>query len=197
MTSCSLILGGAIAAEEEQVVVFAVENNTGTPLLEFYATPVDTEDWGDDLLGDDTLPPTSALEITLDSPPADCLYDVLGIFGDGDDDYVEEYGVNLCALHGGTYAFFDENDHVFRVNNQTEIAMIGFYFTPASSEDWGLNLFKQSGYVLQPGEFADLPVNSSECAYDFRAVFADGDIDEESVNVCDEAPEITFVDVEE
>ncbi|MFQ4134987.1 hypothetical protein PGN35_001585 [Nodosilinea sp. PGN35] len=192
IASGSLTLGTAIAAQAEQTVVFAIENNTSTPLLEFYATPTEADDWGENRLDSTDLPPASALQIRLDNPPENCLYDVLGIFGDGDDDYVEEYGVDLCTLHGGTYAFFDANDHVFQVNNQTAVPIIGFYFTPASSEDWGINLFKQSGYALQPGESVDLPVNSSECAYDFRAVFADGDIDEESVNVCDGAPAITF-----
>lgn len=189
-----IALGFTTVAQANEALVFAVENNTSTPLLEFYATPVTTENWGEDLLSGAGLPSASAQQITLDNPPEDCLYDVLGIFGEGDDDYVEEYEVDLCTLHGGTYAFFDENDHVFRVNNQTEIPIIGFYFTPASNQDWGLNLFKQSGYALQPGEAVDLPVDSSECAYDFRAVFADGEIDEESVDVCDTAPEVTFVE---
>lgn len=181
-------------AQANEALVFAVENNTSTPLLEFYATPVTTEDWGEDLLGDSSLPPATAQQITLDSPPDDCLYDVIGIFGDGEDEYAEEYGVDLCDLQGGTYAFFDEEDHVFRVENQTATPIIGFYFTPVTDESWGANLFERSGYVLQPGDFVDVPVDASECEYDFKAVFADESVDEESVNVCDGTPGVTFVE---
>lgn len=181
-------------AQADEALVFAIENNTSTPLLEFYATPVTDETWGDDLLGDSTVPPASSQRITLDNPPDDCLYDVIGIFGEGEDDYVEEYAVDLCDLQGGTYAFFDEEDHVFRVENQTETPISGFYFTPATEESWGGNLFEASGYVLQPGDFVDVPVDASECEYDFRAVFADDSVDEESVNVCDGTPGVTFVE---
>jgi hypothetical protein len=170
----------------QSAVIFEVANYTSQTLFEFYATPTDDENWGDDLL-DDELPPVSAQQITLDSLPSDCLYDVLAVFGDGEDDVVEEYGVNLCALENGSYAFYDENDRVFSIENQTSVGIIGFYFTPTTTDDWGNNLFElpdSDYYVLQPGDVVEVPIDSSECSYNFKAVFA---ADTETI---DETPEM-------
>ena len=65
-TSAMLLLGNAVtgnAGEQD----FAVVNKTGVEIHALYVSPSDKNDWGEDILGKDTLPNGETTEIEFDA----------------------------------------------------------------------------------------------------------------------------------
>ena len=75
-------------------LVFKMKNKTSAVLTEFYASPPGTEDWEEDILGQDVLEPGESVRITIGDQRQDCRYDLKGVFEDGEE--VEQRKVNLC-----------------------------------------------------------------------------------------------------
>lgn len=88
-------------------VTFTLVNKTGRVLREFYASPPSTDDWEEDILGQDVLNPGESTEITIDDGREDCLYDFKGVFeagnGVGAGSLIQSK-VNVCD--GGTYEYY-------------------------------------------------------------------------------------------
>jgi len=64
-TSAMLLLANAsltFAGEQD----FTVVNNTGVEINALYVSPADKKDWGEDILGKDTLPAGESTEIEFD-----------------------------------------------------------------------------------------------------------------------------------
>ena len=81
-----------VAANE--AVTFTLVNGTNVTMVEFYASPPSSDDWEEDILGNDVLAPGEAVDITIDDGRDDCLYDFLAVFKDGDE--VEHLEVSVC-----------------------------------------------------------------------------------------------------
>ncbi|MBD2461004.1 hypothetical protein H6G89_08100 [Oscillatoria sp. FACHB-1407] len=177
-------LGGRPALAQDtsstDTIRFEVENFTEHTLQEFYISPSTDDYWGEDRLGERVLEREQKLEIVIDSSDS-CFYDVLGVFDNGQE-IVDPY-VDLC-INGGTYSYYGDNDRTLNVINQTSVELVEFYFTPASDDRWREDLLGEQ--VILPGSSADIPINSEECEYDFKAVFDDEDVIEQfNVNVCE------------
>lgn len=74
---------------------FTLSNATGVTLVEFYASPVTVGDWEDDILGDDVLESGQSASVLIADGRANCDYDFLMIFEDGEE---LEDTVDICAL---------------------------------------------------------------------------------------------------
>ena len=103
LASLAIVTGfsGVCAAED---LTFTLTNSTSAVIDQFYASPVDTNDWEDDILGADILDAGDALDITIADGSEQCDYDMKFIFQDGDE--VRENGINLCDT--GTYTLSEE-----------------------------------------------------------------------------------------
>ncbi|MEO0758401.1 MAG: hypothetical protein AAFY78_16195 [Cyanobacteria bacterium J06648_16] len=98
-----LIAGGAIAQE----ITFLLRNETTANLLQFYASPVTSDSWEDDLLAEEEpLVVGETLNVVIPDDGRGCMYDIKGIFADGDE--VEEFGVDICDL--GTYTYTEAGE---------------------------------------------------------------------------------------
>ncbi|WP_428310726.1 hypothetical protein [Hydrocarboniphaga sp.] len=75
-------------------LLFKLKNKTSAALTEFYASPPGTEDWEEDILGQDVLEPGESVKITIGDRREDCRYDLKGVFEDGE--AVEQRKVDLC-----------------------------------------------------------------------------------------------------
>jgi len=82
-----------------QDMMFTLINRTGFTLVEFYASPVTSGDWEEDILGADVLGTGTSAEVLIADGRANCAYDFLMIFADGDE--VEDQ-VNICELDSYT-----------------------------------------------------------------------------------------------
>jgi hypothetical protein len=97
----SLAAVGAASAED---LVFMLDNQTKTDVREFYTSPVDVNNWEQDVLGQDVLGAGSATKVTIGDGRSVCNYDMKFVFSD--DTTLEKDGVNLCDT--GSYTLTDE-----------------------------------------------------------------------------------------
>ncbi len=108
-----VILLGVFAPEAKAQrgdVSFILINKTGRVLQAFYASPANTRDWEDDILGVDVLLPGGSVEIQIQDGREDCNYDFQGMLGPSDDGSVGEgsliqSNIDICDLE--TYEYFD------------------------------------------------------------------------------------------
>jgi FlaG/FlaF family flagellin (archaellin) len=98
--AAALVLGQAVPAEALDRRVRIV-NETGFTIVRFYGSNTGTDDWQEDILGDDVLPSGSSVTINFDDGTGYCKYDLRAIFDDGDE--VTQTGVNICEV--GTLTF--------------------------------------------------------------------------------------------
>lgn len=78
-----------------------INNNTDYDIIEFYASNTGTEDWEEDILGDDILPAGDNLIINIDDGSGYCKFDFLAVFED--EDQVVSSGNNVCELSEFTF----------------------------------------------------------------------------------------------
>jgi hypothetical protein len=64
--------------------------------IEFYAPPVRTQRWGQDLLGDAILPPASSALVSFDDRAGSCRFDLKVVFDDGSVSVRRD--VNVCLV---------------------------------------------------------------------------------------------------
>ena len=100
--SFALILAGVPMAQAEDLV-FTLSNNTSVVLMELYVSPSDSDNWEEDVLGNDVVMPSESGDVIIADGLSTCMYDILGVFEDGDE--VEDYEIDLCEL--GAYAFYE------------------------------------------------------------------------------------------
>jgi hypothetical protein len=96
----AVLVAGAVdaSAYDRRVVVV---NNTATAIQEFYASNTGADDWQEDILGNDTLPPSGEMTINIDDGSGYCKYDFRAVFEDGTD--ATKAGVNVCEV--GRFTF--------------------------------------------------------------------------------------------
>ena len=87
----------------------------------------------------------------------------------------------------GTMASGDSPNRAMNITNQTGVTMTYFQASSSSDEYWGPDRLGQA--VLESGQFTTIHFNdgSSDCFYDFKAEFEDGDeVIDNKVNICEE-----------
>jgi hypothetical protein len=100
-------LGATALAAVAQPRQVEIANRSSHAMIQFFASSVTTQDWGDDILGS-TLAAGQVRQITLAGGAAGgCLYDLKAVFDDGR--AVERHAVNVCR--GPVPAFEDEQRH--------------------------------------------------------------------------------------
>lgn len=97
-----LFVAGLATAEP---VTFTLVNGTDVTLMEFYASPPSTEEWEEDILGEEVLEPGERVQITIADGRDDCDYDFLGVFEDeyGNEEELVHEEVAVCD--GETYVY--------------------------------------------------------------------------------------------
>ncbi|MBX9757984.1 MAG: hypothetical protein K2Y29_04345 [Beijerinckiaceae bacterium] len=83
---------GASAADR----VVEIINETGQTMVEFYASIMSSNDWEEDILGDDTLEDGDSVDINVDDGSGKCSYDFRAVFESGAE--VMKRGVNVCQI---------------------------------------------------------------------------------------------------
>ena len=86
------------AAEDLEVIVV---NDAGPDLIGFYVSPAGSDAWDENLLEDNPLASGNELTVTIPDGLTQCIYDIRGVFQDGD--VLEDRGLDLCEL--GEYSF--------------------------------------------------------------------------------------------
>lgn len=73
---------------------FKLNNRTGATMSEIYVSSSATQNWGRDLLGDNTLPSGQSLNITL--PAGQCRNDIRVVYENGTSQ--EQRNINTCGI---------------------------------------------------------------------------------------------------
>lgn len=73
-----------------------IHNQTGYDMYYFYASNTGTNNWEEDILGNDILPTGSYVTINIDDGTGYCQYDFKAVFEDGDE--VVSWRNNVCEL---------------------------------------------------------------------------------------------------
>jgi hypothetical protein len=87
-------VASARPSRPEEDPSFVLINRSRTVLNEVYLSPTGDDSWGEDRLGDDTIPGGGSRTIRL--PPGDCIYDIRVVFTNGDAN--EKRRLNLCQI---------------------------------------------------------------------------------------------------
>ncbi len=89
-----LVAGCATADRFDRRVTF--HNNTGVILMMLYGSNVGTDDWQEDILGDDAIMPGESARVNFYDGTGYCLFDLKLIFADFDVLY--KHDVNVCEI---------------------------------------------------------------------------------------------------
>lgn len=96
----ALFLGAAapVSALDRRV---RIVNETGFAIVRFFGSNTGTDDWQEDILGEDVLPSGASVIINFDDGTGYCKYDLRAVFDDGD--VVTQTDVNICEV--GSFTF--------------------------------------------------------------------------------------------
>lgn len=98
ITLTALASANTAAAADRHVKVI---NKTKTAILSFYASRTSSNDWEEDILGEDVIMPGKSMVINIDDGSGACKYDFKGEFEDGEE--VVKANVDVCKI--GEFAF--------------------------------------------------------------------------------------------
>ena len=90
----------ATAAAGVAEVKFNLENSTSYTLTHLYLSPAATDDWENDILGEQTVAAGETAEVSIDDGVESCMYDLRADFDDGD--AIDVRGVDVCKIEGTT-----------------------------------------------------------------------------------------------
>lgn len=93
-----LALPGIAEAADRRVKIV---NKTGYTIVRFYGSNTGSNDWEEDILGNDVLRSGSSVTINFDDGSGYCKFDFKAVFEDGD--VLVKQNVNVCELSTFTY----------------------------------------------------------------------------------------------
>jgi hypothetical protein len=97
----TLVMVPTSTAQGTDAVTFTLINGTDATIMEFYAAPPSSQEWEEDILGEDVLEPGESVNITIDDWREDCHYDFLAVFED-ESELMHE-NISICGGEEYTY----------------------------------------------------------------------------------------------
>lgn len=91
----------ALAGEQD----FTLNNQTGVEIHEIYISPTKANRWGQDLLGEGTMPDGETGSVTFDDSASAALWDIKVVDGEGDS--IAWTGLDLTEISTVTLFFED------------------------------------------------------------------------------------------
>jgi len=93
----------AVAPAYAEDLIFMLDNQSSGPIVEFYASTTDTNDWEDNILTGDPIAAGGFARVTIADGKSICTYDLKIIWEGGEE--TEERNIDLCAT--GSYTVTD------------------------------------------------------------------------------------------
>ena len=167
-----------------------VVNRSARPVHQLRVSPSDADQWGEDRLGDDTIPAGGSFRVRL-GRTRDCHFDVQVIYDDASRE--EQRGVDICRRRSVS---FDRSaavmppepfavDHLVTLDNQAGRAIQEIFISPGIADRWGDDLSPPGG--IAPGRTGQVSYRGG-CMADLRLVFDNRAAEERrDVDIC-EAP---------
>lgn len=158
-----------------------IDNYDNSNLVQLYISPSGTDSRSNEKLQGRVVKPGETVDIAIYNKPGECVYDIRAVFANGEEKV--ERQLNLCEVDGGSYSLYGSDDRVFKVSNRTNNNMVEFYWRKSGQEKWGEDLLGTASIGAR--QTVIIPINDGKCLYEFRAVFANGQILEQKKNVCE------------
>ena len=92
-------LVGASASAQTGPLDFTLNNGTSEVVVQLFISVPSTNDWEEDILGDQVVGSGDSVQVTIDDGLEDCQYDVKVVFDDETPDLIV-MGVDFCAING-------------------------------------------------------------------------------------------------
>ncbi len=80
---------------------FTLDNQSDYQIDEFYASPANEDDWGDDILGQEVLPGGESGTVTIADGSDQCVYDLKAVEEDGTEHELTD--LNICESPSVTF----------------------------------------------------------------------------------------------
>jgi hypothetical protein len=99
-----------------------------------------------------------------------------------------------CAIALASTVSAEAEDLLFEVINDTSVGLVKLYISPGNVDNWEADVL--GGEVLLSGQAIDVVITDgrSDCLYDLRGVFADGEeVEGHDVHLC-ETGAFTFIE---
>jgi hypothetical protein len=93
----ALCAAPAMAGDQD----FTLHNHTGKTMKALFVAPSSSDNWGPDILGEDTLADGADVSVKFDRDESECKWDVRGEFEDGA--YAEVKDVDFCTVTDVTF----------------------------------------------------------------------------------------------
>lgn len=120
-----------------------VINNSGLEICYLYVSPTTSDSWGDDQLGEDTIPSGSSYEI-FDVPAGQ--YDLRAEACDGVN-FAENYGADLSS--GDFEWTITPGGPALTIVNSSDRSICEVYFSERTNPSWGIDRLEEE---LAPGD---------------------------------------------
>ena len=105
LASLTLVSAFAIAPAYAEDLVFTLNNVSSGAVNEIYVSPLESNNWEEDILGQDVLESGQTAAITIRGADGQCAWDVRLVYDDGS--VTDERNIDLCNLQNGTYDVTD------------------------------------------------------------------------------------------
>lgn len=92
---CAAMLSASAALVAQGKQDFTLVNKTGLTISEFYVSPSDDNEWGEDVLGKDVLADNEKVHIKFARKEKDCAWDLKIV--DDEEDEVVWTDIDLCT----------------------------------------------------------------------------------------------------
>jgi hypothetical protein len=99
--AAALIFAASTGFANAEAVKFTLDNQSGFNIDEFYASPANTDSWGEDILGQDVLEGGTSGTVTIADGSDQCVYDLKAV----DEDGVEHELTDLDICKNPTVTF--------------------------------------------------------------------------------------------
>lgn len=100
LAAAVLVAGFSTAACAEDVK-FTLDNQSDFTIDEFYASPANTDEWGEDILGQDVLEGGQSGTVTIADGSDQCVYDLKAVDEDGTEH--ELMDLDICKSPNVTF----------------------------------------------------------------------------------------------
>jgi hypothetical protein len=105
----AIVAVAAPASADEAKQDFKLVNKTGYELKALYVAPSKSDDWEDDVLGQDTLADGQAVNVHFSPKTKTCTFDLKVIYSDDDSSAVWSK-IDLCTVEKITFKYNRKSD---------------------------------------------------------------------------------------
>jgi hypothetical protein len=177
-----LLTPSVLLAESPQPrISLRIDNYEQSNLVQLFVYPPGSDDRIHEKLQGKIVKPGETVDLAIYNKPGECVYDIKAVFANGQEKV--ERQLNFCDVDGGSYSLYGADDRVFKVSNRSNNNMLEFYWRKSGQETWGEDLLGTAS--IGGRQTVIIPINDGKCLYEFRAVFANGQILEMKKNVCE------------